>query len=128
MVMAYARPFSLAKGEVGPLTWKHIGLTMTEAEKSLHGKLIKYRNTLYGHSDAEFVEMKVWLFHLPLDHKPAGFNFLVPRFEERMRFTLTEVSAIHDMLHKLIRALVHQTQKLGVDFKDRFTTVELDTV
>lgn len=59
MVVAYARPFSMAKGEIGPRKWKDTGLSMTEAERSLHRKLIKYRHTLYAHSDAEFVEMKV---------------------------------------------------------------------
>jgi hypothetical protein len=42
MVIAYARPFSMAKGEIGPLKSKDTGLSMTAAEKSLHGKLITH--------------------------------------------------------------------------------------
>jgi hypothetical protein len=125
MVIAYARPFSMAKGEIGPLKPKDTGLSMTAAEKSLHGKLITHRNTVYGHSDAEFVEMRVMVLHLPLDHNPAGFDWVMPRFEERMRFSLTEIGAIQDMLHKLVHALAHQCQKLGAAFKDRFTTYEV---
>ena len=125
MVIAYARPFSMAKGEVGPLKPKDTGLSMTAAEKSLHRKLITHRNTVYGHSDAEFVEMRVMVLHLPLDHNPAGFDWVMPRFEERMRFSLTEIGAIHDMLHKLVHALAHQCQKLGAAFKDRFTTYKV---
>lgn len=126
MVVAYARPFSMAKGEIGPLKWKGTGLSMTEAERSLHRKLINYRNTVYGHSDAEFVEMKVWVLHQPLDHDPGGFDFVMPRFEEGIRFSLPEVRVIHEMLHKLVRALLKEIQKLGAAFKDRFTTIELD--
>jgi hypothetical protein len=128
MVIAYARPFSIAKGEVGPLKSKDIGYSMTVAETSLHRKLIKHRNTVYGHSDAEFVEMHIMVLHLPLDHKPTGFDWLMPRFEERMRFSLTEIDAIHEMLTKLIRALAHQGQKLGSAFKDRFTTYDIGDI
>jgi hypothetical protein len=32
MVIAYARPFSMARGEVGPLKPKDIGLSLTETE------------------------------------------------------------------------------------------------
>jgi len=122
MVIAYARPFSMARGEVGPLQPKDTGLSMNAAEKSLHTKLITHRNTVYGHSDAEFVEIHVTRFHLPLDHDPAGFDCLIPRFEERMRFSLTEIHTIHEMLHKLVHALTRQCQKFGASFKDRFTT------
>jgi hypothetical protein len=48
MVIAYARPFSMAKGEVGPLKPKDTGLSMTAAEKSLHRKL--ERNRSRGHA------------------------------------------------------------------------------
>ena len=81
MVIAYARPFSMAKGEVGPLKWKDTGLSMTVVEKSLHKTLIKHRNTVYGHSDAEFVEMRVMVLHQPLEHNPVGHDWMMPRFE-----------------------------------------------
>src|SRR3984893_14857438 len=84
MVIAYARPFSMAKGEIGPLKPKDTRLSMNAAEKSLHRKLITHRNTVYGHSDAEFVEMRVMILHQPLDHSTAGFDFVMPRFEEGM--------------------------------------------
>jgi hypothetical protein len=52
----------------------------------------------------------------------------MPRFEERMRFSLTEIGAIHDMLHKLVHALAHQCQKLGARSKigSRLTKCETD--
>jgi len=121
MVIAYARPFSMAKGEVGRLTWKDIGLSPTVEEKSLHEKLIKHRNTLYGHSDAEFVQMRVWVMH---QSNPSGVDsdYVLPRFDEHMRFSLVEVNAIHEISLKLVHALFHECQKLGANFKDRFTT------
>jgi hypothetical protein len=125
MVIAYARPFSMARGEVGPLKPKDTGFSMTAAEKILHTKLITHRNTVYGHSDAEFVEMHVMLLRVPLDHNPGGFDWLMPRFEERMRFSLTEIGAIQEMLHKLVHVLSRRCQKLGAAFKDRFTCYDI---
>jgi hypothetical protein len=98
---------------------------LTETERSLHRKLITHRNTVYGHSDAEFVEMHVMLLHTPLEHTPTGFDWLMPRFEERMRFSLTEIFAIYEMLPKLVYSLAHQCQRFGAAFKDRFTTYDI---
>jgi hypothetical protein len=125
MVIAYARPFSMAKGEVGRLTWKDIGLSPTVEEKSLHEKLIKHRNTLYGHSDAEFVQMRVWVMHQS-NSSGVDSDYVLPRFDEHMRFSLVEVNAIHEISLKLVHALFHECQKLGANFKDRFTTYDLN--
>jgi hypothetical protein len=124
MVIAYARPFSMAKGTVRRLSWKDTGLSRTVAEKSLHEKLIKHRNTVYAHSDAEFLELRVMIMHEYFDHNDIDFNLVMPRFREGMRFSLAEVNAIQEMLHKLIYALSHKCQELGVEFKNRFTTYE----
>jgi hypothetical protein len=58
MVVAYARPFSRARGGVGPFRFADAGVQASSSEKRLHEKIMKHRNTLYAHSDAEFVEMK----------------------------------------------------------------------
>jgi len=123
MVVAYARPFLMAKGEVGPLSWKDTGLSMTVVEKGLHEKLIKHRNTIYGHSDAEFVEMRVMVMHLV--HNEVNLNLVLPRFEEGMRLSLAEVHVIEEMLRKLIQAVIHKSIKLGAVFKDRFPIYDI---
>jgi hypothetical protein len=102
-----------------------IELSLTVEEKSLHEKLMKHRNTLYGHSAAEFVEMRVWVMH---QSNPSGADgdFVLPRFDEHMRFSLVEVAAIHEISLKLVHALFHECQKLGAEFKDRFATYDLN--
>jgi hypothetical protein len=126
MVIAYARPFSMAKGEVRPLRWRDTGLSRTAAERSLHAKLIKHRNTVCAHSDADFVRMRVLVMHEYFEHNDVDLNLVISRFQEGMRFSLTEIDTIEDMLHKLIHSLFHKCQKLGAEFKDRFTTYELN--
>jgi hypothetical protein len=64
MVVAYARPFSMAKGEVGRFSFGDEGVRLSPPEKRLHEKVVKHRNTLYAHSDAELVEMKTYLMHI----------------------------------------------------------------
>ena len=72
-----------------------------------------------------FDDVRVMVLRRSRDQDPAGFDFVMPRFEEGMRYSLVEVGAIHEMLHKLVVALVHEIQRLGAAFKDRFTTYEL---
>jgi hypothetical protein len=127
MVIAYARPFSMAKGEVRPLTWKDTRLSRTAEETELHKKIIKHRNTLYGHSDAEFVEMRVLVMrHRASDRKDWEFDFTSPRFEEGMRFSLAEVLDIATMARRLLHGTIEETQRIGAPFKDRFTKYEID--
>lgn len=68
--------------------------------------------------------MRVMVMHQYFDHNGVDFNLVMPRFEEGMRFSLAEVSGIHEMLHKLVHALFFKFQKLGVEFKEKFTTYE----
>jgi hypothetical protein len=126
MVIAYARPFSMAKGEVGRLSWKDTGMPpKTATENELHEKLVKHRNTVYGHSDAQFVEWRVMVMHQYFDHNDVDYNWLYPRFEEGMRISLDEISAIHEMLHRLTHRVLLEIQRIGAEFKDRFTTYEM---
>jgi hypothetical protein len=126
MVIAYARPFSMAKGKVGALKWIDVGLAKNGAERSLHEKLIKHRNTIGGHSDAEFINMRVMLMHQYFDHNDVDFSLIMPRFDEGMRFTLVEIGTIHAMLHNIINNLFFQFQERGVEFRDRFATYEMN--
>lgn len=117
MVIAYARPFSIAKGLVGPLKKAEV-LKRKDDFNLLHEKIIKSRNTLYGHSDAEFVEMRVWAI-TPFADRP-DVAMTMPRFDEGMRFSFDEVGRIREKLPEFVATLMRQTQELGRDFHDRF--------
>ena len=88
MVVAYARPFSQSKGKVPRLGWKTLGVELSADELSLHDKVIAHRNTLYGHSDADAVELRTLYLHEVFKHNGVEMNLFVPRFEERTRFDL----------------------------------------
>jgi hypothetical protein len=118
MVIAYARPFSMARGAVMPLKKTEV-LKRKDEFNALHEKLIAHRNTLYGHSDAEFVEMRVWSI-APFEEERPDIIMTLPRFDEGMRFTYAEVERIHEKLRLFVHTLTLETQRLGITFKDRF--------
>lgn len=70
--------------------------------------------------------MRVMVMHQYFDHNSVDFNLVIPRFEEGMRFSLAEIDAIHEMLHMMVGSLFHKCQEIGVEFKDRFKTYELN--
>lgn len=106
MVVSYARPFSMAKGLVNPLRKTDIGLTKKDPFNKLHERIIKDRNTLFSHSDAEYVEMRV-LSMRPFKDR-SDVTITMPRFDEGMRFTYDE------------GVLVRDIQKIGPDYRERF--------
>jgi hypothetical protein len=126
MVVAYARPFSMAKGEVRPLSWKDTGLPQTTERRALHQKLLKHRNTIYGHSDAEFVNVRVYLTRTYMKNQNKNFDWIQPRFDEGMRFTLDEIAKVEETARRLVGSLARQIQNVGSEFSDRFKLMSLD--
>lgn len=117
MVIAYARPFSMAKGEVGPLTEKDINLKRSDPFYPTHSKLIQKRNTLFGHSDADHVEMRVLNLNVV-----EGFHFALPRFGEHLEFSLGEIETIYEQTGVVSEALVKKWMAVAPEFKERFIT------
>ncbi len=125
LVVCYARPFSQAKGEVSRLYLPDTGLALSADEKKLHNKIIAHRNTLYAHSDAEFVKLSVQLWHSYFEHNDTEFNFFMPRGEEGMRFSLAEIVDINELTHKLFHAVLRKAQELGKTFKHKFPRFDM---
>lgn len=120
MVVAYARPFSQSKGKVPKLGWKALGVEMSAADLALHDKIIAHRNTLYGHSDADAVELRTLYLHEVFKHNGAELNLFMPRFEERTRFDLDEIRRTHELCSKLNHHAFMACQALALRFRDRF--------
>jgi hypothetical protein len=125
MVVAYARPFSMAKGKVKPLSWKDTGLPQTPERRALHQKLMKHRNTIYGHSDADFLKFRVYLMRTHMKHQNKNFDWIHPRFDEGMRFTLDEIGKVEEVTRRLVGSIARQIQKVGSDFSDQFKVMNL---
>ena len=125
MVVAYARPFSQSKGRVPKLGWKALGVELSAAELALHDKVLAHRNTLYGHSDADVVELRTQRLHEIFKHNGVEMNLFMPRFEERTRFDLDEIFRICELSGKLHHHAFMACQELGKRFRDRFVPLPI---
>lgn len=120
MVVAYARPFSQSKGKVPKLGWKALGVELSADELALHEKIVAHRNTLYGHSDADAVEVRTLYLHEVFKHNGVEMNLFMPRFEERTRFDLDEIRQIYEFSSKLHHHAFMACQALCLQFRDRY--------
>lgn len=103
MVVAYARPFTTARGHAAPFSWKLVkanGFELTDAEKGIHQRLMDCRNQLHAHSDyaASMIRSEVWRTPLP-DGRTLDFLSIVGG--EQLVFEESEVQAIHTFLWKV---------------------------
>lgn len=126
MVVSYARPFSQAHGAVKPLKLSDIYLEMKAGWQEMHERLIRLRNKLFAHSDADIVPMSVTVLNTIMGDGRPDFPFVMPRFDEGLSFTDKEVWLIQDLCRHAIHAALERTQELGIDFKDRFHIHDID--
>lgn len=124
MVVAYGRPFSQSRNRLPVFAWKHAGVKLTDEEKTLHEKLITHRNKLHAHSDADFIDIRkqVWSTALP---EGRSFDYVVPRFDEGLRFDEGEVNAIHKFLWRARAALDEAVQKAPAS-REGFQVIDIN--
>lgn len=126
MVVAYARPFSMAHGPVSRLKLTDLAVELDEEHTALHLRLIEQRNRLYAHSDAEIVPMSVGVINAVLGDGRPDFQFVMPKFDETTSFTSLEVLRVQGLCHEVHNAALTAAQELGSNFRDRFAHVEID--
>lgn len=122
MVVAYARPFSMTRGDVHPLRKVDVGLSNRHRFSRMHDRLMSYRNTIFGHSDAEHIGMAVWSI-TPFEDRP-DLTMTMPRFDEGMVFTLDEVELIGDTVREFMATIMRSVNELSPRFQDKFLHLE----
>lgn len=126
MVVSYARPFSQAYGDVRPLKLSDLDLEMKKGWQDMHERLVRLRNKLFAHSDADAVPMSVTVLNAIMGDGRPDFPFVMPRFDEHLTFTDEEVWLIQDICRQALHATLEKTQTLGIDFRDRFHVHDID--
>lgn len=126
VVVSYARPFSQAHGAVKPLRLSDLNLEMKAGWEEMHQRLIRLRNKLFAHSDADIVPMSVTVLNTIMGDERPDFPFVMPRFDEGLSFSDKEVWLIQDLCRHAIHATLVRTQELGIAFKDRFHIHDID--
>lgn len=126
LIVSYARPFAGARGGAPTFGFKAVDVTLTDNERALHDRIIELRNKLYGHSDADHVEMSVMCMHEVFAHNGVEMNLIMPRFDETTRLSQSEMLALTELASKLYHAAFRKIQEIGAQFKDRFRVLEMD--
>jgi hypothetical protein len=126
MVVAYARPFSMAHGPIAKLKMSDLEVELTEHHQALHSRLIERRNRLYAHSDAEVVPMSVSVMNTIFGGDKPDFQFVMPHFDETCSFTDFEVRRVQELCGLLLHAALMRAQALGTEFTDRFPPIDID--
>ncbi len=104
MVVAYARPFTQARGGAASFSWKLIkpAFDLEDAEAAIHARLLDYRNKLHAHSDGDATQIRPQIWRTEL-RDGAQHDFLAILGGESLVFEESEVAAIHSFLWKLRR-------------------------
>ncbi len=83
-IIAYTRPFSQSEGKVPRLTLDMTGAKLSDEQMQLHERLLKLRNKVIAHSDAEMMRMVC----KPLPMKIGNDDVIFPEtaFDEGLIF------------------------------------------
>jgi hypothetical protein len=115
MVVAYARPFSASRGVVRPFQWKHVDISLSAPELTLHRKLIAHRNTVFAHSDAEFkTDYSAYLIETSVQETADNFKILVPAFREGLVLSFDEVESALELARKGLHAAHRKANEIAL--------------
>ncbi len=123
VITAYTRPFSLSKGEIPQLTLEMIDLKLDDDEQELHDRLIKLRNKVFAHSDADMMRMTSETFPIRMSDAFV-FMGLQTVFDEGLFFAdWYEHSDLRDLINTVNAAvykkLLHEAQEKPEKFNLR---------
>lgn len=111
MIVSYARPFSESKGGVPPLSLKMAGVTLNADQAALHRKLLKLRNKVFAHSDAEMMRMAAKPTSFEFDDGWT-FNSFRVGFDEGLHLSgLMEMLRVNELLHIVFQGIWHQVHR-----------------
>jgi hypothetical protein len=120
-IVSYTRPFSASHGGVPRLTLTMTGVELSGKLLELHDQLLRMRNKVFAHSDAEMMRMLVQAEPLDID---GNFSvFLHPVFDEGLTFLGMALVDLNELLHRLFHAvytkLLKEAQLRPADFNFR---------
>jgi len=122
VIIAYTRPFSQSKGGIPPLTIRMTGAILSHEQKELHRRLVKLRNKVIAHSDAEMMRM-VSKTHPTKFDDGFEFVFLQTAFDEGLTFVGHNLIDLDELLHlvsgALYTKLLKEAQRRPKDFDIR---------
>jgi hypothetical protein len=118
-IISYARPFSLSLGNVPRLTLAMTGAQLSDEQQALHERLMRLRNKVVAHSDAEMMRMRSHAAPMEIDSN-FSYVFLHSVFDEGLTFVGMELVALNELLHIVFHStyknLLHEAQERPEEF------------
>lgn len=122
MVVAYARPFSAARGtdRIPPLSLKMTGAKLSAEQRALHDRLVGFRNKAFAHSDGDMMRMLVR--PMTLDGKEEGetITLIQTVFDEGLTFLGMDLIHVIELMHAIYGALYHQLHLEAQESPEKF--------
>ncbi|WP_170611859.1 MULTISPECIES: hypothetical protein [unclassified Ruegeria] len=84
-IISYARPFSDGKSKVPRLSLKQIRADLTQDQKQLHNRVLRLRNKLVAHSDAEMMNFTAEARPIDVNHDQP-FYAIFAQHDEGLQF------------------------------------------
>jgi hypothetical protein len=118
-VISYTRPFSSSLGNVPRLTLAMTGAQLSDEQQDLHERLMRLRNKVVAHSDAEMMRMRSHAARMEID-SDFSYVFLHPVFDQGLTFVGMELVALNELLHIVFHStytrLLHEAQERPEEF------------
>ncbi len=112
-IVSYSRPFSDGKSKVPRLSMKQIRAELTEDQKKLHNRVIKLRNKLVAHSDAEMMNFAAKAEPIDID-KDRPFYAVIAQHDEGLQFyKWRDQLAFIDLIRKVSFCLYSTMSKIA---------------
>lgn len=96
LIIAYTRPFKSSNGTNKLSIENNLNVSLTETELELHNKILFLRDSIIAHSDKKHLKMSV------INLQDKGRDFLLPRFDESLYLTISEIELVMDILYNFI--------------------------
>lgn len=127
LVVSYARPFSMSKGGIPPLSYKSLGIRLSPFVLALHEDLAEKRNKIFAHSDIERVEYSMPVVVNAKDSQGKPFTTLLPpRFREGTMFDEAKFEQVSVLVACTTHAVMHMLQAMHPNFADRYPSATWD--
>jgi hypothetical protein len=120
-IVAYARPFSASHGGVPPLSLEMAGVELNSEEMKLHHELVRLRNKVFAHSDADMMRVDAKAIPIELGD---GRKFMWPAmdFDEGMTFIGLKLHQFDKLAHAVLAAVAQTLQREAQERPDDFNT------
>ena len=121
LIISYSRPFSQSSGDLPKLSYKALGVKLSSFSRAIHDDLIKKRNTVFAHSDADAIKYSYPVITEFERNDGSKFTVLYPpSFQEGLMFSEIEILRIEKLIDRTFSAISELLHAMHPNFENRY--------